>query len=387
MREALAPPAAPPLTGGLADSLFETAARTPALPLLARRPDPAAARWEEVTAAEVRDEVVGLARGLIASGIQPGERVGDHGADPLRVDGARLRAVVGGRRGGADLPGLRPGPGRVDPADAGCVAVVVEDEQGVMTVGSVCATLPSLRHVWQLDAGALAELTARGEPVPAPTVDSLRRIVLPDATAVVAYTSGTSGRALGCALSHRGLAGPCDVLLAGWGHTAAPPGEQGSVLAFLPFSHVYGLMIQSLCVRGGLLMGHEPEMDAATLASALRSFRPTCCYAVPSVLEKIYKNFLRARPSRPAGARCSNGRRRPPGSTRRPWSAAGWAPARDPASTCGSSTPCTSGRSTAGCATPWAAGCAARPAAAPRSAGSCPCSSRASASMCTTGTG
>ncbi|MGE7170997.1 AMP-binding protein, partial [Bacillus altitudinis] len=37
--------------------------------------------------------------------------------------------------------------------DAGCVGVLVEDEQGVMTVGSVCASLPALRHVWQLDAG------------------------------------------------------------------------------------------------------------------------------------------------------------------------------------------------------------------------------------------
>jgi long-chain acyl-CoA synthetase len=294
MREALAPSAAPPLTGGLADSLFETAARTPDLPLLARRPDPAAARWEEVTAAEVRDEVVDLARGLIASGIQPGRRVAIMAR--TRYEWTVLSYALWSV--GAEVVPIYPSSARDQVEwilrDAGCVAVVVEDEQGVMTVGSVCATLPSLRHVWQLDAGALAELTARGAPVPASTVDSLRRIVLPDATAVVAYTSGTSGRALGCALSHRGLASPCDILLAGWGHTAAPPGEQGSVLAFLPFSHVYGLMIQSLCVRGGLLMGHEPEMNEAALVPALRSFRPTYFYAVPSVLEKIYKNFLRA---------------------------------------------------------------------------------------------
>ncbi len=182
----------------------------------------------------------------------------------------------------------------MDPARRRRVAVLVEDEQSVMTVGSVCAQLPRLRHVWQLDAGALDQLVARGEAIPAATVDSLRRIVLPDATAVVAYTSGASGHAMGCALSHRGLAFICDTLLAGWGHVAAPPGEQGSVLAFLPFSHVYGLMIQSLCIRGGLLMGHEPDLSADALSTSLRSFRPTYLYAVPSLLEKIYKNFLRA---------------------------------------------------------------------------------------------
>ncbi|MFE5601811.1 AMP-dependent synthetase/ligase [Streptomyces coelicoflavus] len=291
---ALAPPVVPPLTGGLADSLFETAARTPALPMLARPRGPGSARWDEVTAVEFRDEVVAVAKGLIASGISPGDRVAILARTRYEwtVFSYALWTV------GAEVVPVYPTSSRDQVEwilrDAGCVGVLVEDEQSVMTVGSVCASLPALRHVWQLDAGALDTLAERGAFLPFATVDSMRRIVLPDSTAVVAYTSGTSGRALGCALSHRGLAGPCDTLLAGWGHTVAPPGEQGAVLAFLPFSHVYGLMIQSLCVRGGLLMAHEPAMTGEALSSALCSFRPTYLYAVPSVLEKIYKNFLRA---------------------------------------------------------------------------------------------
>lgn len=53
-------------------------------------------------------------------------------------------------------------------------------------------------------------------------------------------------------------------------------------------------MIQGLCIRGGLLMAHEPDLSQEALAAALQSFRPTYFYAVPSVFEKIYKNFLRA---------------------------------------------------------------------------------------------
>ncbi|MFF6954335.1 AMP-dependent synthetase/ligase [Streptomyces iakyrus] len=290
---ALAPPAVAPLTGGLADSVFETADREPARPMLARRADPASTAWEEVTAIELRDEVVDAAKGLIASGIAPGHRVAIMAR--TRFEWTILCYALWSV--GAEVVPVYPTASRDQVEwilrDAGCVAVVVEDEQGVMTVGSVCASLPLLRHVWQLDAGALADLTVRGELIPLATVDSMRRIVLPDSTAVIAYTSGTSGRAMGCALSHRNLAGPCDTLLAGWGHTAAPRGEQGSVLAFLPFSHVYGLMIQGLCVRGGLLMGHQADLSGEALSAALRSFRPTYLYAVPSVLEKIYKNFLR----------------------------------------------------------------------------------------------
>lgn len=291
---ALAPPPTPPLTGGLADSVFDAAARNPALPLLARRRDASASTaWEEVTAVEVRDTVVDLAKGLIASGISPGARVAIMAR--TRYEWTVLSHALW--TVGAEVVPIHPTSSRDQVEwmlrDAGCVGVVVEDEQSVMTVGSVCAGLPMLRHVWQLDAGALEQLVERGEFIPLTTVDSLRRIVLPDSTAVVAYTSGTSGRPMGCALSHRSLASPCDTLLEGWGHTAAPPGEQPAILAFLPFSHVYGLMIQGLCMRGGLLMGHEPDMSEAALSSALLSFRPTYFYAVPSVFEKLYKTFLR----------------------------------------------------------------------------------------------
>jgi long-chain acyl-CoA synthetase len=290
---ALAPAVAPPLTGGLADSVFDIADLRPALPVLAYRLDSSATTWQEVTAVELRDEVVDLAKGLIAAGISPGHRVAlmSRTRYEWTVLAHALWAV------GAEIVPIHPTSSRDQVEwilrDAGCVAVVVEDEQGVMTVGTVCAGLPRLRHVWQLDAGALPDLVEQGAVVPYTTVESLRRIVLPDATAAVAYTSGTSGRAQGCALSHRNLAYPCDTLLAGWLHTAAPPGEQPSVLAFLPFSHVYGLMIMLTCVRGGVLMAHEPELTEESLASALATFRPTYLYGVPSVFERLYKKFLR----------------------------------------------------------------------------------------------
>ncbi|MGW1254736.1 AMP-dependent synthetase/ligase [Streptomyces sp. NPDC002513] len=283
----------PVRSGGLADSVFDTASWDPGLPLIARRSGPADAPWTQVTADELRDEVVALARGLVASGIRPGNRVAVMARTRYEwtLFSCALWAI------GAEVVPIYPTSSHEQVEwilrDAHCVAVVVEDEQGVMTVGSVCASLPQLRHVWQLDSGALEDLVRRGRPVPATTIDSLRRIVLPDSTAVIAYTSGTTGHPRGCALSHRNLASPCDTLLAGWGHTAAPPGEQPAVLAFLPFSHVYGLMIQGLCLRGGLLMGHEPDLGADALAAAFRSFRPTYLYAIPFVFEKLYKKFLR----------------------------------------------------------------------------------------------
>ena len=291
---ALAPPTVSPLTGGLADTIFDTAALDPTQPMLARRTTPSSTTWEELTAVEVRDEVVDLAKGLVASGISPGHRVAIMAR--TRYEWTVLSHALWAL--GAEVVPLYPTSSRDQVEwvlrDAGCVAVVVEDEQAVMTVGSVCGALPLLRHVWQLDAGALNDLRERGRFIPLATVDSLRRIVLPDSTAAISYTSGTTGRALGCALSHRNLASACDTLLTGWGHTVIPPGErQASLLAFLPFSHVYGLLVQTLCIRGGMVMAHEPDMSEEALSASLLSFRPTYLCAVPSLLEKIYKNFLR----------------------------------------------------------------------------------------------
>ncbi|MFI9769155.1 AMP-dependent synthetase/ligase [Streptomyces sp. NPDC052415] len=288
-----APSVSAPPAGGLADSIFERALLEPTLPMLARRL-PGSAEWTEISAVEVRDTVVEVAKGLVASGIAPGHRVAIMARTRYEwtIFSHALWAV------GAEVVPVYPTSSREQVEwilrDAGCVGVVVEDEQSVMTVGSVCASLPLLRHVWQLDAGALDQLVERGAFVPLAAVDSLRRIVLPDSTAVISYTSGSTGRPLGCALSHRSLANGCDTLLEGWGHLVVPPGGQASVLAFLPFSHAYGLMVQGLCVRGGMLMGHESDPGGDSLASALRSFRPTYFCAVPSVFEKIYKNFLRS---------------------------------------------------------------------------------------------
>ncbi|MFD5627598.1 AMP-dependent synthetase/ligase [Streptomyces sp. NPDC127072] len=290
----LPPPTTTVMQGGLADSLFETARRDPGLAQIARRTDGFPTTWTRVSAAELWDEVVDLARGLVTSGIRPGDRVAIMARTRYEwtVLGYALWSV------GAEVVPIYPTSSHEQVEwilkDAHCVGVVVEDEQGVMTVGSACAALPFLRHVWQLDTGALTQLVERGRAIPTTTIDSLRRIVLPDSTAVIAYTSGTTGQPKGCALTHRSLAGPVDTLLAGWRHTAAPPGQQPAILAFLPFSHVYGLMIQGLCMRGGMLMAHEPDLHAEALSAAILSFKPTYLYAVPFVFEKIYKNFLRS---------------------------------------------------------------------------------------------
>lgn len=329
-------PAPPPVTrmppaGSLAEALFVTAATAGPVPLLAPRDS---GDGPGVSAVELRDRVVALALGLVASGTVPGSRVALLTRDPYHwaVLAHALWAV------GAEVVAVHPESSRARIGwilrDAGCVAVAVDDERGVMTVGPLVSSLPRVRHVWQLDDGALDALARRGSLLPAVTVGSLRRLVPPDATAVVAYgenaadgaggktkvsgSGATSGgtkpgeesradRPRGRLLSHRGLAAARDALLPVLVRMHHGSRRPPVLLSTAPLRTAYGITVLTACVRGGLLFGHRPEPDGDTLRHALRSLRPTLLCTDPYVLASLYsslrKEFLRAarRESRTAG--------------------------------------------------------------------------------------
>lgn len=287
MREFSLPPLVPPLrSGGLADSVYRTAEQDPHLPQIARR---SGARWVTMTAAAFRDEVAALAKGLLAEGVGLGDRVAVMAR--TRYEWTLFNYALWSV--GAELVPVYPTSSAEQVgwilSEARVTAVVVEHEDHAMTVGTVCGTLPDLRRIWQLDDACLTRLREAGRPVPDDLLDRHRLSVLPQSTAVVAYTSGTTGRPRGCLITHANLAAECDTLLAGWGRLLAGPGEQPATLAFLPLAHVYGLMVQVSALRGGVLLGHQPDLKPEELLPALASFRPTYLHAVPHIYERILR--------------------------------------------------------------------------------------------------
>lgn len=277
-------------SGGLADSVYETAAREPGLPQLARResPDGSSGPWREMSAAAFHDQVVGLAKGLLAQGVRFGDRVAVMSRTRYEWTLFSFALWSVGAQVVPLYPTSSPEQVRWALGTSGAFAIVVEHEDHAMSVGSVCGGLPELRHIWQLDAGCVGWLTEAGRGVTYSEVHRHRWAVTPDAPAALIYTSGTTGRPRGCVITHANLAAECDTLIAGWGRLMGEPGQQPAILAFLPIGHVYGLMVTVLCVRGGYLLGHQPEMATRELLPALASFRPTCLFAVPYVFEALY---------------------------------------------------------------------------------------------------
>ncbi|MGW1790984.1 AMP-dependent synthetase/ligase [Streptomyces tubercidicus] len=288
MRDISVPALAAPLrTGGLADSVFDTAAHQPDFAQLARRDDQTPGGWQEVSAAEFRDEVMALARGLLADGIRPGSRVALMSRTryewtlfsyALWAIGGQLVPVYP-TASAEQLRGILAG--------AEVTAIVVENEAQAMTVAEACDERARLRRLWQLDLDCVQRLTEEGTRLAEADVHRLRHAVTPDTVAAIVYTSGTTGRPRGCVITHANLAAGCDTLYAGWGGLLAAPGERPSLLAFLPFAHIYGLMVQVACLRGGVKLAHQPDVTSDELLPALASFRPTFLFAVPYVFEKI----------------------------------------------------------------------------------------------------
>jgi long-chain acyl-CoA synthetase len=267
----------------LSDDVVRHGTGTPDRVVLARRVDGA---WRDVTAGEFLDDVRSVARGLVASGLQLGDRVGLMSRTRFEwtvVDYAVWFA------GGVTVPIYETSSAEQVEwilSDSGAVAVVYESEKHAALHGEIASRLaPDLRVV-VMDRGGLDELRAAGEAVSDEHLEARRTAVSTTDLATIIYTSGTTGRPKGCSLSHLSFAFEAENIVASVPEIFAEP--DCSTLLFLPLAHVFGRIIQIACVSAGVRLGHSP--DVKTLLPDLAEFRPTFLLAVPRVFEKIFNS-------------------------------------------------------------------------------------------------
>lgn len=287
MREFTNPPmASAPPVGGLADAVFDHALDDPARIALGRKID---GEWHDVTAAMFRDEVLALARGLIAQGVRFGDRVAI--MSRTRYEWTLFDFALWSI--GAQVVPVYPTSSAEQVLwmlhDAQVSAAMVEHEDHAMTIGSVVDRLPQLRRLWQLDADAVGELTGAGQDIDDEVVHRHRRAVTPESIATIIYTSGTTGRPKGCLISHANFMFEADVMVGRWEPVfRSKRGDEATTLLFLPLAHVFGRMVQVAAVRGRVKMGHQPNLNAAALLPDLAAFRPSFILAVPYIFEKVF---------------------------------------------------------------------------------------------------
>lgn len=269
------------------DSVFSYATTKPGHVVYRRLVDGA---WVDVTAREFAEQVTAVAKGLIARGIEPGDRVALMSATryewPL-IDYAIWAA------GGVTVPIYETSAAeqvRWILEDSGAIGLIVETDKHSTTVAEVAAAAPDLRAVLQIDPsgeneGAVAVLTSDGAGISDDEVRLRAKALKASDPATLIYTSGTTGRPKGCQLTHSNLiAESKGILDSNLGDLLTSPGM--STLMFLPLAHVLARAVSVAAFDAGATLGHTS--DIPNLVPTFGVFKPDFILSVPRVFEKVY---------------------------------------------------------------------------------------------------
>ncbi|WP_026554189.1 AMP-dependent synthetase/ligase [Arthrobacter sp. 35W] len=243
--------------------------------------------WVDISAKEFHQDVAALAKGLIASGVGVGDRVGIMARTRYEWSLVDFAIWFAGAVSVPIYETSSPSQVAWNLGDSGAVAAFGEtgSHENVIRQAAHTEGLTALAHVWQLEGSGLDVLREAGLGVPDEELESRRSSAGLDDVATIIYTSGTTGRPKGCELTHSNFVELSDNALAVLGDVV----QQGSqTIMFLPLAHVFARYISVLAVAAGAKVGHTP--DIKHLLEDLQSFKPTFILAVPRVFEKVYNS-------------------------------------------------------------------------------------------------
>jgi long-chain acyl-CoA synthetase len=246
-------------------------------------------QWHDVSYAEVGVAVSEIGRGLLALGVEPGERVcilcntrpeWTYCDFAISAAGATVVPIY---------PTNSPDECEWVAGNSEARAVICEDASQVAKITAVRERLPNLQTIIVIDpsgdvadAMALDEVRERGRGVDEPALEERANAVTPEDAFTFIYTSGTTGPPKGCVLSHgnyRDVLNMCETI-------DVVQGDE-SVYLFLPLAHAFALLIQLLTIDVGGTIAYFGG-DAKQIVPELAETKPTYFPSVPRIFEKIY---------------------------------------------------------------------------------------------------
>jgi len=243
-------------------------------------------RWQPTTAREYDAEIVAVARGLVAKGVQPGDRIGI--MSRTRYEWSLLDWATWAV-GAVPVPLYETSSAEQVEwilTDSDVSLLVVETAAHAEVVAEVREQAPTLREVLVVDEGAVDALVAAGADVDDAEVARRRGLAARDDLATIIYTSGTTGRPKGVELTHGNFAALTTNAVEKLNVVVSTPGAR--TMLFMPLAHVFARFVHVLTIPAGAVLGHWP--DTKTLVEGIGTFRPTFILSVPRVFEKVYNS-------------------------------------------------------------------------------------------------
>ena len=268
--------------------------------------------WQEITWAELWESIRLAAHGLLALGVQPGDRVSIHSEDRpewiiLDFATVAVRAIT---------VGLYP----TNPAaeveyilsDCGSVVHLAEDQEQADKVMEVIDNLPELQKIIHVEPRGFRpfrddgrfifwddfiELGRRHAAENPGAVERLMAEAQPDAATTHIYTSGTTGPPKGAMLTNDNFSFCVEQIINVDGRLPGnrKAGPEDQILTYLPLCHVAERIFSAWHLASqGTVLNFAESID--TVQQNLREIQPTLFFAVPRIWEKIHATiFIKGR--------------------------------------------------------------------------------------------
>ncbi len=246
-------------------------------------------KWIGVSTQNFLNDVMDIAKGLLALGIQPGENVGI-------VSGTRyewnVMDIAIQQVGGIVVP-FYPNISESDYEyifnDAGIKTVVLQNKELTDKISHIRGKLAQLENVFTMEEVSgekhMSALVKLGKDIPESDVHARMEIPKHEDLATIIYTSGTTGNPKGVMLSHRNLLSNVEATI-----ETIPADKDSNVLSFLPVCHVYERMLHYLYMYIGCSIHFAESME--TIGDNIREVKPEVFTAVPRLLEKVFDKIM-----------------------------------------------------------------------------------------------
>ena len=237
--------------------------------------------WRNVSSQEFLDEVIALAKGLIAAGIKPGDAIAI--MSRTRYEWPMIDFAVW-YCGAVSVPIYETSsPVQIEwiLQDSDAVAFFVENDEHLARYNKVSA--PKVKQVWRIDSEDFTRLHQSGDSIADAVLESTRSNAELKDLATIVYTSGTTGNPKGCELTHKSFVDHCRNAAA---ELPELVNDRQNSLVFLPMAHILSRYVSVMAIYAGIRVGHLG--DAKQVAKVLPVFKPTFLLAVPRVFEKVY---------------------------------------------------------------------------------------------------
>ena len=245
--------------------------------------------WTPISTTDFLQLVNKTAKGLIAFGINPGDKIGIISTNRFEWNALDIAAL----EIGAIVVPIYPNISSEDYIyifnDSKIKLCVVGDSSLFSKINEIKSNLPELKYLFSfnkdeniphwheihINASSISDIEVQYRKEKIENLD----------LATIIYTSGTTGNPKGVMLSHNNILSNVVACI-----DRMPCNENSRVLTFLPVCHVYERMLHYLYMYMGCSIFFAESMD--TIGENIKEVKPHMFTAVPRLIEKVYEKII-----------------------------------------------------------------------------------------------